>query len=371
MSQKKFKAFVSCSFDEIDKDVVNYFCNLISSFDFQIDVSNEGHPSPVQEKVKSSISISDCLIAICTKKNKIENSEFFKTSDWILNEIGMAFALNKPIVAFVEEGVKMEGFLPQVTSYKTFHRDTLKNNVTDIIQLLNNLENNLTNISEIGLSISCIKNSIVQKIEIFEDGCTKRTSELELRSLINSYSTYNTQLALISDSDGLSLKAIDFEFYSLTEEREIVEEIQKNEKNHVVLLANFSPPLNKDETVKFGYSHKTGKSHYTNLSDIELAVSKGKYSLSKPYAFEWALINSPTNFIKREIIFPRGFQITDVKFDVFVGRSENRDDEEYARVLEKKFFRKDYFGHQWKLSMEVTKPKMGVGYLMLWKPPRN
>ena len=81
MAQKRSKAFVSCSFDKNDKELVDYLCSLVGSLDFEVYLSKEGYPNPAKEKVRTNISNSDCLIAICTQKDKIENSEYLKTSD--------------------------------------------------------------------------------------------------------------------------------------------------------------------------------------------------------------------------------------------------------------------------------------------------
>ncbi|MFH1856445.1 MAG: hypothetical protein ABH836_04350 [Candidatus Omnitrophota bacterium] len=41
-------------------------------------------------------------------------------SNWVQNEIGMAYDAHKPIYAIVQKGVKIEGILPHITVYEEY-----------------------------------------------------------------------------------------------------------------------------------------------------------------------------------------------------------------------------------------------------------
>lgn len=47
------------------------------------------------------------------------------SSSWIQSELGMAYALKKPILVFYESGVTVDGFAPMVTEYVNFDRTNL------------------------------------------------------------------------------------------------------------------------------------------------------------------------------------------------------------------------------------------------------
>jgi nucleoside 2-deoxyribosyltransferase len=57
----------------------------------------------LSEKVKTSITGSDCVLAVMTKNGS--------RSKWVHEEIGAAYALNKPVIPVVEKGVNVEGVL--------------------------------------------------------------------------------------------------------------------------------------------------------------------------------------------------------------------------------------------------------------------
>ena len=43
-----------------------------------------------------------------------------KSSDWVQNEIGIAYDAGKPVYALVQKGVRVEGILPYITVYEEF-----------------------------------------------------------------------------------------------------------------------------------------------------------------------------------------------------------------------------------------------------------
>ena len=70
---------------------------------------------PPQDVVRSEILACDALLAIITTER----------SDWVQNEIGIAWGAKKPIYALVEKGVsEVGGILEKVTSYVSFRRDS-------------------------------------------------------------------------------------------------------------------------------------------------------------------------------------------------------------------------------------------------------
>lgn len=71
-----FKAFLSCSLEEKDKEVVEFFKRIIRSFGIEPEVYDYQEIGRIPDKVKENIIRSDCLIAIATRRKKIEDSDF-------------------------------------------------------------------------------------------------------------------------------------------------------------------------------------------------------------------------------------------------------------------------------------------------------
>ncbi len=76
----------------------------------------------------------------------------WKVSDWINNEIGQAYALEKPIIAFVENDVKIHGILPYITTYVEFNR-----------------ENRTQKYDEFNKAITMLSNAISEKNKVIEN----------------------------------------------------------------------------------------------------------------------------------------------------------------------------------------------------------
>ena len=91
---KTRKAFVSCRFHSEDGAVVRWFERKLKSLGLQAHTARAPRSVPPPAKVVADIMDSDFLVAVVTKT----------PSPWIQNEIGMAYALGKPVIAFFETG---------------------------------------------------------------------------------------------------------------------------------------------------------------------------------------------------------------------------------------------------------------------------
>ena len=82
-------------------------------------------------KARDGIKNSDYFFVLMTKRNlcyenDIQQRQFWKSSEWIQNEIGMAYSFNNKIISMVEMGIKDEGMLKDVTWCYNFDRDNLQ-----------------------------------------------------------------------------------------------------------------------------------------------------------------------------------------------------------------------------------------------------
>lgn len=110
------KLFVSLRFDEFGQSVVEEVKSELRRYGVECVVAGDLTKAPPPEIVRSFILSSDGLLAIITKEQ----------SDWVQNEIGIAYAAHLPVYGLVEEGVQVGGLLPQITTYVKFIRPFLK-----------------------------------------------------------------------------------------------------------------------------------------------------------------------------------------------------------------------------------------------------
>ena len=112
-------AFLSCSFSKEDHPVLTGFRSVLRDAGFDI-VSAEPLRTvsvhPPAEKVRNEIMRCDCVIAIITPS----------PTEWIQNEIGMAYMARKPILLFRELGAELPRGIPAtIGDVVPFTRDNI------------------------------------------------------------------------------------------------------------------------------------------------------------------------------------------------------------------------------------------------------
>lgn len=154
------KAFVGHSFTEEDEDVVRKFLDYFSQIQnmgigFSWEHAREAEPKVLAEKVLKLIEDKNLFIGICTKKEKVINqnklkSKFlskseqcgnvddfdWKTSDWIIQEIGLAIGRGMDIMLLVEEGLRAPGGFQGNLEYIQFNRQTPGDSFGRILEMI-------------------------------------------------------------------------------------------------------------------------------------------------------------------------------------------------------------------------------------------
>ena len=144
MSQ--IKAFVGHSFPSDDDAAVRAFLNFLdhvkaTSSDFSWDHAETAEPKELADKVMCLVEDKNLFIGICTNNElavapsklgrglfnkkilKGDAAQFSaKTSDWIIQEIGLAIGRRMELILLVEKGVRPPGGLQGNIEYITFDR---------------------------------------------------------------------------------------------------------------------------------------------------------------------------------------------------------------------------------------------------------
>lgn len=118
-------AFISCRF--APDEVVEAICNLLKP-EINCKISTDLFLRPIPPEILRKIKESDLLVAIIT----LDKGD----SPWIQNELGMAYALEKPILVFYEDGIDPAGFAPMVSEYIQFKRNDLGKLIRDKDRLI-------------------------------------------------------------------------------------------------------------------------------------------------------------------------------------------------------------------------------------------
>jgi hypothetical protein len=114
------KVFLSLRFDdEFNRKLAEKVRNELRHYGLECVIAGDLTRAPPPEVIRSTILACDALLAIITPNE----------SDWIQNEIGIAYAGDMPVYALVQEGVKVGGLLPRITSYVHFTRSFWESDV--------------------------------------------------------------------------------------------------------------------------------------------------------------------------------------------------------------------------------------------------
>ena len=109
----------------------------------------------IDEKVLSLFADKNVFIGICTKRERVLPADFkwtqylwnsmtnvapiWKTSDWIIQEIGLAMGRDCKLILLVESGVRPPGGLQGVVEYIPFERSAPEKTFPKLAQMISNI----------------------------------------------------------------------------------------------------------------------------------------------------------------------------------------------------------------------------------------
>jgi hypothetical protein len=110
--------FLSCSFDTEDRAVFDWFRRILDSLEFQVLSGEEPSTHSLPEMARERIESSEAFVGVLTRRDKVEGSDEWLPPTWVRDEVSIAYSLHKPVAIFAEEGVRVDGILPQLTKYE-------------------------------------------------------------------------------------------------------------------------------------------------------------------------------------------------------------------------------------------------------------
>src|SRR5258708_313432 len=171
---EQLRAFVGHSFSQVDELLVRQFLDYFDTLSqlpigFTWEHAEDAEPTELSTKIHRLISDKNVFIGICTRKeaaidpeqlkkywfwkNKIVADHIavkYKTSDWIIQEIGLAIGRNMQLVLLVEEGLRSPGGLQGNLEYIPFSREHPESSFPKILEMLNALRPRLGGIQAPG-----------------------------------------------------------------------------------------------------------------------------------------------------------------------------------------------------------------------------
>lgn len=157
------QAFVGHSFTEDDEAVVGKFLKYLNQVsdlhpNFSWVHAESAEPRVIDAKVLSLFDSKNLFIAICTKKERViapralkdsflsnnrlsaKGEDFgWKTSDWIIQEIGLAIGRGLHVILFVEQGLRSPGGIQGNLEHIEFERDAPEKVFGKLIEMISAL----------------------------------------------------------------------------------------------------------------------------------------------------------------------------------------------------------------------------------------
>jgi hypothetical protein len=127
MSCPHITAFLSCSFRSEDKEVNDYFKAICEGLNVTCKNVSDGYASTPPEVARKMIQDCKIVLAVIPKREQTTSGKWTMPSA-VHEEMAMAYALKKPTLIVIEDGVTCDGFLANLGTYKTFERTSLHTN---------------------------------------------------------------------------------------------------------------------------------------------------------------------------------------------------------------------------------------------------
>lgn len=122
------RAFLSCSLREEDQPFVEFVQQILLAYNIEpFGTVGRFSASPENPAVLMKKNIPDCdFVVICATPRYIQKDiqsgqVTYGLSEMIHIETGIAYAYDKPVVVFVQEGTHVGNFIPNITQYVTLN----------------------------------------------------------------------------------------------------------------------------------------------------------------------------------------------------------------------------------------------------------
>lgn len=116
-------SFFSCSFDTEDKALNEFFLCICEGLGIVARNVSAGYCVTPPEMARRLIDDSKMVLAVVTRRHEI--GEMWAMPNAVSQELAMAYAMKKPTLMFIENGVKVDGFTTNFGTYLNFDRSRI------------------------------------------------------------------------------------------------------------------------------------------------------------------------------------------------------------------------------------------------------
>ena len=380
MQSTNIDVFFSCSFHEEDRVVNDFFVAICKALDIKCVNVNAAYSSVPPDVARKIIDDSQALIAIGTKRNKLENGDYAMPSA-VQEEVSMAYGKEVPILLFVEEGVVVDGMKGNFCTHIKFNRDNLcdKEQLERIIKSVHGVKLEVLSPNDLiydhdtpEIMADHVKQLIeLQKTEsgyIWSYTTSKRIQFLSTFKRSIPVAFWASVPAIIPSNEKPIQVEINLEGHS----RDLSLKIEKTKETPdcAKSLIKIEPHPEKGDFIEYT-SHAESKyfnpTFYEDIKENVIVVVDGE----EFHCIDGFVPIQRTKFASLEIRFPRGFGLTKSNIRFFVGSYTDEVDYVVESENKRAQVEMDEVGGHLTVKMEIESPLLRHMYGFAWNPPHK
>jgi hypothetical protein len=370
------KAFLSCSFSKEDRSVVEIFRRLLSALEMTPDIHAGVDVGPLAPEIQERIKASDCVVAIATRRDRLQEADHWTFSDWVHDEITTARSFGKPVAIFLEDGVQLGGSLKDVRHLR-FNRHEILEGVDRVVNFLFNLRAHVDQVMAHRSQLSNLKllRDLVEIRERYSKTQFSYACQISMQSLVDELPAAHHSQILFDGTPGLSVQPLEFSF--ACEEAPVgVSVLHKTlhaSERSYAWAVTFDPPLKQQQRVRYGFRFTYGNDQPFTLEELQKRILDRNYPFQEPRCrvLDWTIFY-PTRELNYEGEFPQGYPIHAPKLEVRIGSvGQIVSDEEQNRILADKSFVAERVFDTWRTKLRIRNPIFGHNYAVSYVPPND
>jgi hypothetical protein len=371
-------AFLSRVFEDRVSDTVERITQICRALDIDTYCVQGASSNTPTEDAKEKIGRADFLVAICTRKDKLEGLDKYHTSTAVWQEIAIAKAMNKRVVCFLENGVLADGFAANMFTYQfledaenlkprdlynvtaAVHRTKLASATrTDDILQATGLNNFSVSTMVMRLALTDTRKGLAW------DYVIERTYKFEAE-----HNVPLSHAAFCPQDTAAFTRAPRWQLEFFKNGSPIEPDVEAQEApGRVTLLSRFDPPLTKGDSlfVRERYRYPYLAPIHTGQG-VRQSIRVGANTFD---AFDGAAVIHRIQHLKLIYSFPRLYVTKDLQPTVatFSYTLDHVNDEEVARLITENCFEMDTFDQRVRATLSVERPLYQYFYGLVWNLP--
>lgn len=378
MQSLKIDAFFSCSFRPEDKDTNDWYVAICRALDIEPTNVSAGSSKTPPEEAKRQISEAQALVAVCTCRDELKAGGF-NMPQAVQDEISFAYGIGTPVLIFAEEGVKLEGFKANFSTYQMFKKSDLTDPsfLEKAVRAIHKLKLDVLGPHQIGAAegiTDAIAEYVFHSVELkacgdsYEWECStakKLIFQHESRRRFASHVWAMSSIQIPNDVPPISW---DFNFISSSNSITIDEKIEEQTQKVLRVSLKPTPHPQKDDFVEF--SHNARSRYLNSIWNDEVGESQKEHLDDKDYdCIDGLIFVHRTKKAVIEFRFDKTYPISIKQIRPFVVSYTSGIDYEVPTEIDRAHIVKEDFVGTKVIRMEISSPLPGHMYGIAWDAP--